>query len=91
MEWMEMTTVAAITVICSLAAGVLKATPLANKWLPSICGGIGALLGGIAYAWVPAFPASDPLSAIAVGIAAGLAATGGYEAVHQLKKKEESA
>lgn len=31
--------VAAITVICYLAAQVVKATALDNKWLPVICGG----------------------------------------------------
>ena len=30
------------------------------------------------------------LTAVAVGIVSGLAATGGYEAVHQFQKKEES-
>ena len=33
--------VAAITVICYLAATAVKQTPLANKWLPSICGALG--------------------------------------------------
>ena len=37
--------VAAITVICYLAATAVKQTPLANKWLPSICGALGGLLG----------------------------------------------
>lgn len=38
--------VACITVICYLAATAIKQTPLANKWLPSICGALGGLLGG---------------------------------------------
>lgn len=38
--------VACITVICYLAATAVKQTPLANKWLPSICGALGGLLGG---------------------------------------------
>ena len=33
--------VACITVICYLAATAVKQTPLANKWLPSICGALG--------------------------------------------------
>ncbi len=37
--------VACITVICYLAATAVKQTPLANKWLPSICGALGGLLG----------------------------------------------
>ena len=35
--------VACITAICYLAATAVKQTPLANKWLPSICGALGGL------------------------------------------------
>ena len=35
--------VACITAICCLAATAVKQTPLANKWLPSICGALGGL------------------------------------------------
>ena len=52
--------VACITVICYLAATAVKQTPLANKWLPSICGALGGLLGLAAmYINVPDFPAAD--------------------------------
>ena len=37
--------VTCITVICYLAALAVKQTPLANKWLPSICGALGGVLG----------------------------------------------
>ena len=90
MEWMGMTSVAAITVICSLAASALKATALPNKWLPTACGALGGMLGLLALRIMPAFPAGDLLTAAAVGIASGLAATGGYEALHQLKKGESA-
>lgn len=54
--------VACITVICYLAATAVKQTPLANKWLPSICGALGGLLGVAAmYINVPDFPAADPV------------------------------
>ena len=60
--------VACITVICYLAATAVKQTPLANKWLPSICGALGGLLGLAAmYINVPDFPAAAPLTALAVG------------------------
>ena len=36
--------VACITAICYLAATAVKQTPLANKWLPSICSALGGLL-----------------------------------------------
>lgn len=80
--------VAAITVICYLAATAVKQTPLANKWLPTICGTLGGVLGVLAWCGsVPDFPAGDPLTALAVGIASGLAATG----TNQLIRPAETA
>lgn len=79
--------VACITVICYLAATAIKQTPLANKWLPSICGSLGGLLGLAAlYIQLPDFPAGDPLTALAVGIVSGLAATGADQVFKQLKQ-----
>lgn len=79
--------VACITVICYLAATAVKQTPLANKWLPSICGALGGLLGLAAmYINVPDFPATDPLTALAVGIVSGLAATGADQVIKQAQK-----
>ena len=79
--------VACITVICYLAALAVKQTPLANKWLPSVCGGLGAVLGIAAYyGGMVDFPAADPLAALAVGIVSGLAATGADQVYKQLKK-----
>lgn len=69
--------VAAITVICYLAGQVVKATGIDNKWIPVICGVLGAILGPVAlFTDVPDFPATDALTAVAVGIVSGLAATG---------------
>ena len=82
-----MASVACITVICYLAALAIKQTPLANKWLPTICGVLGALLGVAAmYINVPDFPATDPLTALAVGIVSGLAATGADQVIKQIGK-----
>ena len=59
--------------IGNFAATAVKQTPLANKWLPSICGALGGLLGVAAmYINVPDFPATDPLTALAVGIVSAL-------------------
>lgn len=77
--------VAAITVISYLVAQVVKATALENKWLPIICGAVGAALGYVALIVMPGYPASDPLTAIAVGIVSGLAATGSNQIIKQLK------
>lgn len=88
MEIMGITSVAVITVICYLVASALKATKLNNKWLPTICGAVGGILGIVGMHVIPNFPAKDILTALAVGIVSGLAATGGYEAITQLMKKE---
>ena len=79
--------VAAITVICYLIGVIVRATPLDNKYIPAIVGLCGAVLGIAAlYVGLPDFPAADPLTAVAVGIVSGLAATGVNQAVKQLQK-----
>lgn len=76
--------VAGITVISYLIAQAVKATKLENKWLPVICGALGGVLGIVGLEIVPEFPASDALTAAAVGIVSGLAATGSHELLKQL-------
>lgn len=76
--------VAGITVICYLAAQALKATNLDNKWLPVICGVLGGILGVVGLYWIPEYPAQDIITAIAVGIMSGLAATGVNQVYKQL-------
>ena len=78
------TQVAAIVVICYLAAMAIKATKIDNKWLPVICGVVGAVLGVVGYYVMPEFPAGDLITAIAVGVVSGLAATGINQAYKQL-------
>lgn len=80
--------VAAITVICYLVGLVVKATPYNNdKYIPISCGLVGGILGvaGL-YLGLPDFPATDPLTAVAVGIVSGLAATGINQAAKQILK-----
>jgi hypothetical protein len=78
-------TVAAITALVYIVGLGIKATALDNKWIPVICGAVGVILGIVAmYIGVPDFPATDPLTAAAVGGASGLAATGLHQAVKQL-------
>ena len=76
--------VAGITVICYLAAQAVKATNLDNKWLPVICGVLGGILGVVGLYWIPEDPAQDIITAIAVGIMSGLAATGVNQVYKQL-------
>lgn len=85
MTSMGIAAVAAITVICYLVGLVVKATPFNNdKYIPIACGIMGGILGLVAlYTSLPDFPATDPLTAVAVGIVSGLAATG----VNQITKQ----
>lgn len=77
--------VAAITVICYLVGQAVKVSPLDSKFVPIVCGLVGAILGPVALIMgVPDFPANDYLTAVAVGIVSGLAATGVNQAVKQL-------
>ena len=78
--------VAAITVICYLVAEAIKATKLDNKWLPVISGTVGAVFGVLGYMAMPDFPANDYITALAVGIVSGLAATGANQIYKQLSK-----
>ena len=80
--------VAGITVICYLIGSIVKNTPLANRWIPSIVGVCGGLLGLAGLYIMVDFPATEPLTAIAVGIASGLASTGIHQMSKQLRKDE---
>lgn len=76
--------VAVITVIAFLVGMIFKnLTKLDNKWVPVICGVVGGVLGIVGRGIIPDFPAQDIISAAAVGIVSGLAATG----VHQIGKQ----
>lgn len=80
--------VAAITVICYLVGQIVKATGLDNKWIPIICGVVGLILGIVAFfVNIPDFPATDAITAAAVGVVSGLSATGFNQVVKQLSSK----
>lgn len=80
--------VAAITVIVYIVGMLVKASPLADKWIPSICGVVGGALGIASMFIMPEFPAQDVISAFAVGIVSGLASTGADQMVKQMRKEE---
>lgn len=79
--------VAAITVIAYLIGSAVKATTLDNRWIPSICGTVGGILGVLAMRIMPDFPATDYITAVAVGVVSGLAATGVNQCVKQVTGK----
>ncbi len=80
--------VAAITVLAYLIGQGVKASGLANKWIPVICGLVGLVLGIVALYIMPDFPADDPITAAAIGAVSGFAATGINQVAKQTKKEE---
>lgn len=89
MDFANVASVAAITVICYLIAIGVKATKLDNKYIPVICGALGGILGIVGMFVIPQYPAKDVLNAAAVGIVSGLAATGANQVYKQLTKPAE--
>ena len=87
MEFMGMAGVAAISVIAWLVGEAVKLSPLQSRWIPVICGVCGAALGVAGMYTMPDFPARDVMSAAAVGIVSGLAATGADQIGKQMKKE----
>ena len=77
-----------IAVIVFLVVQAVKATPLEDKWLPVIAGAVGGALGLAATYLMPEYPAHDPLTAVAVGIVSGLAATGAHQIYKQFTKDD---
>ena len=81
------TGVAAITIVCYLIGEVVKSTGLNNKWIPAICGVCGLVFGVASMRFMPDFPANDYITAAAIGVVSGLAATGANQTVKQLTNK----
>ncbi len=87
MDILGIAAIPVITVICYGLAEVLKATPLDNKWLPAICIVIGAGLGVAALFIAPEItPATDILTALAIGIVSGGFATSVHQTIKQLSQ-----
>lgn len=80
--------VAVITVLATLAGAIWKtADKLDDKWIPVICGSVGLILGIIGYyVGIKDFPATDVITAAAVGVVSGFAATGINQVFKQFKK-----
>lgn len=79
--------VAAITTICYLGGMACKASAkVKDEVIPVVCGAVGGILGIAGMYLMPDFPASDVISAAAVGIVSGLAATGAHQVIKQSKK-----
>lgn len=85
MDILGIVAIPVITVICYGVAEVIKATALDNKWLPAICIILGAILGVVALYVAPdVTPATDVLTALAIGIVSGGFATSVHQTIKQL-------
>lgn len=88
MDILGIAAIPVITVICYGVAEVIKATALDNKWLPAICIILGAILGVVALYVAPGVtPATDVLTALAIGIVSGGFATSVHQTIKQLTEE----
>lgn len=90
MEILGVAGVAAIAIICYLLGMGLKAwDSFDDRKIPVIMGIAGAVLGVLAYFFAQnIMPASDIITAIAIGIVSGLGATGINQIFKQMKEEE---
>ena len=90
MENFGMTTVVVITIIAYLVGEAVKLLPFdVSEWIPVVCGFVGGCLGVVALHVIPDFPATDYLTAIAVGIVSGFGATGIHQVYKQLYVEDD--
>lgn len=80
------TGVTAITVICYLLGEAAKAWELNHRYIPVLVGIFGGGLGIFGHLVMPGFPAEDVITASAVGIVSGLAATGADQLAKHLRR-----
>ena len=68
--------VAAITVIAYAVGQAMRALGRLDRWIPTVCAALGGALGVAGLYIMPGFPAGDAITAAAIGVVSGLAATG---------------
>ena len=79
--------VAAIVVMAFLVGLTWKkADRLNDKWIPIVCGFVGLILGVVGRTVIDGFPATYPITAAAIGVVSGLAATGAHQIYKQLSE-----
>lgn len=87
MDLSNYATVLPIVIICYLLGVLCKAIDkLPNKYIPVILGVAGGVIAIPAMYIIPDFPASDIITAIAVGIMSGLTSTGVNQVYKQISK-----
>ena len=84
---MELIGIPAIVVISYMITETFKMF-INNKYLPIVAGISGGVLGVISFVLqIDIMPATDIVSALAIGIISGLAATGSNQIIKQIKKE----
>lgn len=87
MDITQVGTSLAIVVICYLVGlGAKTVDGIKDNYIPVIVGVVGGILGAVGMYVIPDFPATDIMTAIAVGIVSGLASTGVNQIYKQVKK-----
>lgn len=79
----------AIAVVCYFVGFVCKSfnNETLDRFIPSICGVLGAILGIVVYFAIPNFiPAENWFVALCIGIVSGLSATGINQIYKQFAK-----
>ena len=85
---MELIGIPAIVVISYMITEIFKVF-INKKYLPIVAGISGGMLGVLSFVLqIDIMPATDIVSALAIGIISGLAATGSNQIIKQIKKKE---
>lgn len=87
MDITQVGTSLAIVAICYLVGlGAKTVDGVKDNYIPVIVGAVGGILGAVGMYVIPDFPATDIMTAIAVGIVSGLASTGVNQIYKQVKK-----
>ena len=86
---MELIGIPAIVVISYMITETFKMF-INNKYLPMVAGISGGILGVLSFVLqIDIMPATDIVSALAIGIISGLAATGSNQIIKQIKSEEK--
>ena len=87
---MEITTlgtcVALVTLSYVVGLGCKAAKKIPDEWIPVIMAVVGGALGALGMGTIPDFPATDYITAVAVGAVSGLAATEVNQMYKQMNK-----
>lgn len=91
MDLSSYVTVVPIIIICYLVGLFCKAVKkIPESYIPVIVGVAGGLISVPAMYIMPAFPATDVITAISVGVMSGLVSTGVNQLYKKMKKDDET-